>query len=734
MPRKKTDNKIVEIKPDFGSVLVCNKKQLRPFVEIIIEEPENVSNQNLGKLIGVFEITDISEDSSYVVNYLISVIKKEYFSKAKRGPIESLEAALHKANLALANLAEHKNIGWLGKLNALIAVTEKNNLHLSQAGTASAFLLRSQVLTDVSEGLAPSEAEPYPLKTFVSVSSGRLEENDKLIITTANIFDIFSLEEIKKSALRFSDEEFIQFLRTALGNELERAAVLVADMKAQEKFSPEKSPVQPKQLNAFSRDAFADTPRKNKHQGMEAEIQEEIKESPQEFVDEKTGHIYIKESDGPFPPQTAGIDYSKAISEKMGRLTKTASNLSKNIPRLDLRNIRLPKVNIDTEKMRRGSSQAFKNIHARFKDYKTRIKLPAPKTISVNIPEKAKDSWRKHTVIASDLSKGLPQKIRNIAKIFIPSYARIKKSLGEMRYQQKIYAALALVLILVAPIFIIKLQNSREAEKITSMEENIPAPLPLEGDTKVIRIADPDPILSANNILDILELNEQAYAISGSDIIDIKENRAFPIPDEFKNPAQMIGMDDLNLIFLLNDTNKILSFSPISKKFDANIIDIPSESQIRALGTYLTYIYVADGKNNQIYRYPRSEGGFGEKNDWLKDAFDFSDMTDMAMNENIFISNRSTITKLFRGKTQDFDLENPNTPLNISKIALGESGNIFVLDTQHARVVRFDPENRISAQYYHPDISSVLSFAINEGSGLIYLATEKEIKTIPLNQ
>ena len=217
MPPKKTERKSLLLEASFEDILVCSNKAARPLLEVFIFEPENVDQKNLGTLFGIFEVTDSSEDSSYIVNYLLSVIKKEYFSKPKRAPIESFEAALHKGNLALSKIAEHGNVAWIGKLNAIIAIIEKNNLHLTQAGDTSAFLFRSNLLTNVSEGLSSPEAASNPLKTFVNVSSGRMEKTDKLIITTESIFDIFSLEEIKKSIIRFSRENFVQFLKTHLG-------------------------------------------------------------------------------------------------------------------------------------------------------------------------------------------------------------------------------------------------------------------------------------------------------------------------------------------------------------------------------------------------------------------------------------------------------------------------------------------------------------------------------------
>lgn len=739
MPRKRSDNKITEIAPEFGSVLVCNKKQLRPFIEIIVEEPENISHQNLGTLIGVLEITDTSEDSSYVVNYLISVIKKEYFSKAKRGPIESLEAALHKANLALANLAEHKNINWLGKLNALVAVTEKNNLHLSQTGTASAFLMRAQTLTDISEGLSPSGTDPYPLKTFVSVSSGRLEDQDKIIITTANIFDIFSLEEIKKSALRFSNEEFIQFLRTALGNELERSAVLIADMKIQQKALPEKSRAYQKEVNAFSKDAFTEPPRRSKPGEIEKSIQKEIQENPREFVDEKTGHIYIKEGYETIESPRIKTDYAKIATDKSMRLLSLIPSTLKKIPRPNIKNIRLPQIpqlQLHPEKIKDGSRRAFEKIHAHLKNYSKKISFPAKRKTPESSSDNQKIFLQKTTNIASVSLGKILEKAASFSKLIIPSYARIRNSFSAMEYQQKIYIILALVLIFIAPIFIIKIQDSLQNEG-TSLSEpvNVPATIPLEKDMNVVRIENLSTLFSANNVQEIISLKGQVFAITQTDIIAIQENKSFPIPQKFQSPSRITQMNDLNLIFLMNAQNEITSFSPISKKFSDNILDVPAGSKISAIGTYLTYIYLADQKNNQIYRYPRTEGGFGEKIDWLKDTISFSDMNDMAISENIFISSDSSIIKLFRGKNQNFTIPETATPIRITKLSLGEkTGNLFILDKQNSRIIHLDSENRIKNQYYHPEINSATDLAVDEETNTLYLAAEKEIKTILLSQ
>ncbi|MCX6761403.1 MAG: hypothetical protein NTY33_00945 [Candidatus Moranbacteria bacterium] len=333
MTRKKPDKKMPQLEPQFHDILVCKKNNFRPFLEILIEEPENISRQNLGILIGIFQIDDYSEDSSYVVNYLISIIKKEYFSRANRGPVENFEAALHKANLALAKLAAHENIGWIGKINAICAVIEKNNLLLSQTGSASVFLLRGATMTEITE--MPDESiDSNPLKTFQDVISGKIEKNDKLLFATKEIFDIFSLEELKKSALKFSRQNFIQFLNTALVNELDQAAVLVVDIDEKiEELAETPHAKRVEDMNVFSQTAFRkeSSPQMLEKERIKEEaankerqsIIQELKGENKDFVDKKTGHIYIKEpqalmSENPAEKQT--IDFSPFL-EKLSDFT-----------------------------------------------------------------------------------------------------------------------------------------------------------------------------------------------------------------------------------------------------------------------------------------------------------------------------------------------------------------------------------------------------------------------------
>ena len=111
-----------ELEKDIFPVFVVSSSSLKPYIESFNYSPENINQQPLGTLLGFFEIKEYSDDSSYIVNFLTSVVKKEYYKNPKRPVSESLDSALHKANLALAEIAKHGNINWIGKLDAAVCV------------------------------------------------------------------------------------------------------------------------------------------------------------------------------------------------------------------------------------------------------------------------------------------------------------------------------------------------------------------------------------------------------------------------------------------------------------------------------------------------------------------------------------------------------------------------------------------------------------------------------------
>lgn len=743
---KKSDPK--ELEKVISPILVVSQSKLKPFIELFENYPENIMLQSLGTLLGFFKINDKSEDSAYIVNFLSSVIKKEYFINYKRPVGESLDAALHKTNLALAEVAKNGNIRWIGQLDAAICVLEKNILHFTVCGAAKILLLRNQMLSDISKDLNPEELEPNPLKTFSNVSSGYLEMGDKIIITSSELFNIFSLNELKKGSLRFDQEKFVQFLKTAMVNELDSASTIVIDINEnliKKEAKKTKVKEEEREVNPFDSKTFANPIISSKDTTP-------ISNEDLEYTDEKTGHIYVQGDTNEVKASSFWSELMVTFKEKMVDFSYWLKNKGKRL-RLSLKQFGIwLKEKFVSAKI--GLIKKIKERRAAKKQEQEKEEAAQPVEKIILTEEIVEEKIGDETIITESESaevirtpqepnkflvwtKELWQRVRqskwpaifwNSLKIgfrkIMPAFSRIKKSFLRLNYHQRLYALLTLIVIIVAPILILKLRSPEKEPIQTEMAPQISERDILLQDKNIREVETALLPIVAPDLKKAIVLNDLVFSVSPKEISNLTESGVvdkFSLPENFGSFSLITSMEDLNLIFILSDKGQLISFSPVSKKFQDNTIALPGNSQLKGAGTYLTYLYLADSTSNQIYRYPRSTGGFGDKTDWLKDSFDFSNITDMAIEENLYLAKNNEIVKFFQGKKVDFNPDPTTVPLSISKLFTGRKiSNLYVLDSKNGRVVKFTKDGLLQNQYYNEKLKGATSFAVDEKTNKVY--------------
>lgn len=850
MPSRNTEkvkDGLKELERTISPVLVVNNSALKPYVELFEYSPENIYQQPLGSLVGFFEIKEYSDDSAYVVNFLTSVLKKEYYINPKRPVTESLDAALHKINLALSELAKHGNVEWLGKLNAAICVIEKNSAHFSVAGDASIFLYRGQTLTDISEGLASDTLEPHPLKTFVNVSSGRLEKNDRLLITAKDIFHILSLSDLKKNFQRFEDEKFVQFLKTALSNQLEMIASVVIEMKesvaeiAPKRFSANKKT--PKIANVFSEKTFEEDVIENV--ASEALTEDEVELPRSEYTDKKTGHIYIqgesqddvetsqtqlyleiakeKVADGWYHAknatkrrihlykkqfekrleqqhiarqkrleQVAEEKRQQQIMEEIEREEEAKRQLEAERQAAEENRIRL-EVTIEEplqetpeeileEEIRLAQERIINRSRSQVIDLKKRpAKISQPEEeilveemvieeeFATYPPED--ESFEEEYVSGNEKIRRMTESTKSMARSFssatatafgtlgdkiarkrkptaeesiqeesesalVPHFHKIKKLFNSFTFEQKLYAFIALVAIFVVPIFIARFLNRPKSPTITSIQATAPTLADtLAMDKKMNLSVSAQTALSRNDIVTTLITSSSPVAVTKNSLIVLDgQSKEYPLPQGSGSAVRSAFMNDLSLVFVLTDQNKIISFSPTSLKFTDNAINLDGVSNSSFIGTYLTYLYVLDGKANQVYRYPRATGGFGDKTNWYKDTVSLASASDMTIDDNIYTIQNNQVQKFFKGKQASITLEASNTPVHFDNIfTTVDSTSLYVLDTKNARVIQYAKDSgQITAQYFNEALKTGTSLSVDEKTKAAYVATPSGLISISI--
>ena len=118
-------------------ILIRGPKNKETICDIFLYEPENIEEASLGGLYMVAEMT-ANSSSFHLINLLSSLIKREYYSLPHRGPTESLEAGLKKANATLSDVANQGNLSWLGKLHFICTAIKEKDIFLTQTGSAQA--------------------------------------------------------------------------------------------------------------------------------------------------------------------------------------------------------------------------------------------------------------------------------------------------------------------------------------------------------------------------------------------------------------------------------------------------------------------------------------------------------------------------------------------------------------------------------------------------------------------
>ncbi|MBP7060723.1 MAG: hypothetical protein KBA91_01975 [Candidatus Moranbacteria bacterium] len=812
-PREK-GKPLPELRSSVTEILVANGRAFQPFIRTFSYTGENITKQNLGTLIGVFEIDDQSEDSAYIVNFLASVAKKEYFNNPRRGAIESFEAALHKINLALAELVKHGNVTWLGKFHGALGVLEKNNLHFSVSGHATILLLRNDTIADISEGLSSDESHVHPIKTFVEVSSGRLAEHDQILLSSPELLALFSLEELNKHAGRMGSERFTQFLKTALVNELDMAGLMAIDV-FESPLTTEESPSEKKERhappvrtkNVFSQSAFtAKTPAEAISVKEVLVAKQEEKEA--EYTDNKTGHIYVQgdtpsaQSQHPFfselslrfqeiPHMLSAASALlgkrlRKVKKTLGLATRTVSEesqaLAKKITRALRRRVRQYRLVQEAKQKERAAQTVLPPMES----VAPEVIIPAP-TVSdiprplsppveatrvleeleptphqeesvaptehapeVDVPpflkSKLAQFYQKQRIspskpVATSHHTQVSHRNETFWQTCTTHYQMILRwSIARLsrwslpRFNKKQFLAGMAVIVLSGTVIAWFIFRSQRAPSGNEVASNQIVDRPTNTDTSRPNAANEATTLLSNtpDIIGSVQLGSEVYVVTKKRVIAPNTNTSFTLPNGAK-ARYATAMDDLRLIFIMTDSGTVYAFSPISKTFIENALPLENNANVVGIDTYLTYLYVLDSNHNQVYRFPRAEGGFGTGTTWLKDSLTFDDSAHLAVNETLFIApDASSVRGFFRGRSSS-TFELPSEGLHVTDLYTHPGlQNVYALDNEHACILIWNQDGKLIDTITHENLSQGRTLSVNEKSNEVFVSTENALLSFKL--
>ncbi|MCK4592325.1 hypothetical protein KAT63_02695 [Candidatus Parcubacteria bacterium] len=664
--------------------IVFSNEEGKSFCDIFVYEPENIEEQSLGNLYIVGEIVNFSENSSYLINLLASIAKKEFYSNSKKSTMEGLEASLHKINSTLSDLAEQGNVDWIGNLNMTYCAYKNGELHLSQAGKIKTVLIRDGQITDIGKNIT-NEEKPHPFKTFTNIANGELENGDLVLFATPELFNVFSMDKLKQLASSLNIEELAEIIQDSIEKEddirtmglllmkieeekeeklphieikpqienvkkeeaipvlqerLENPSILGKKDKEEvpqpvEKTEPETSRNEEKLslediINKYEKEEELPDDIKTREGGKE-EIKEALNLSKENYQDEKKVEVENKDK------ENEADDFMDSLDEKSG--TKVEYLLEK-LKKIFI--ITKNKIIFPAFKFAKNSALKLKSVFS--KKSEPGDEFPQQVKLSQN---------RKKLILAAFISIALilagglifknykdseNEKFNTYADLLIQAEGKVKKaeidSIGNQPEARKSLIE-ARNIINTRDFSLDNRENYKDLfDKIAALLEEIQKQLDIidlvnriENSAVAIdfsqieNVKNPEKIFEDNGKYYVFDLENKAL-----NKINFTEKNLDDLKIEAGNNINFNSLSTLmkrtEEVMFITDSDKIGIFNIGKKAFSsADIEFLGNISDIKDIDSYGNFIYLLDSSSNQIYKYKRSTNGFDKGEGWFEDNF-----------------------------------------------------------------------------------------------------------------
>ncbi len=726
-------------------LILISEDQRNGFADTFIFEPETTREKKLGILLIVAEIAKPGKHASQIVNGIAELMQYEYYQNSEDTILKNFEASLKKVNETLSELAENGITSWIGKLNATIAVISENELHVATTGKANAYLVRSGEIASIKAKHFPTDAErENPLKTFTNVASGRLYNDDKIIVTTPALTEYLSSEKILRTFENMSAKKAVESFTEILSSYKEETNVASLFISlGQEDEEEQATPVPPT---------------------IDPELSEEIKPVSEEpsILDEAAPMPEIKEPEHKtetvakikslpgkiFSSQTKEgiIAFGKKTSEKSKR---AFSAILSKIPKKQSSPVEKTEPSHEDLAAKRRSQGGFKKIMISTYD-KLKSKVISP---LFNWFMGLKKSSRLFLVaavvlaiiliisISVAIARSKEQKVENTD---IPAILKEVEELNNKGNAELVFGKKNEALKYFS-------EAEEKANNVLSKDPNNENAKSLLADIKdgLDRSSNKSTVTleTVSNLKDfagndinanhIKKIGSELYAINSADnsIIEYstssEKGRVLSIPQ--KATPLLLGIMGDSIIGLTSTPSLIQNstegFKSIKSEFSDN-----SFVNLSAIGSYGEKIYGLMPSKDMVYMFVKGELGYSEGERWLKNTdTSLDNAIDFAIDGAIYVlKSDNSIVKFMRGEEEKFDTKDMPSGDKYTEIQTSENSNlIYLLSTETKSIVAIDKSGNFKNSYKWNE-DGVKSMFVDESAKTIYLLTDTEIRSFDL--
>ncbi len=642
-------------------------------------EPENIYEKRLGGLYMLGILKNVLPNNVGFLDNLAKIIKDKFYKTISATPEKSFRDSLRKANEYLEKTAKGGDVSWLGNLSFGVISLKNFDLNFTKVGNLKIFLIRKGQIIDIDQKLKFDEIEPYPLKIFGNVVSGKLTESDLVLALTEDINSVFKEENLlEKIALLSRSSSMIdeqKRLKEIFNGEKEKlskiSGLCLLLILSKEAMLKEKETIAPpKGIKAFSfKEAFSPL----------------------------TGLLKIPQIKKPTLP---------TIKLKLPELKIPKAKLQKpKIPTIKIPAIKIPAIKIPTfhlnNKLTVFISLALilalgffifqKQEEKDLKTYQAQLSQIEEKVnqaenyliLALTNPQAEKqanallkESWDNLSPLVK-LSADFPSD-------FAGEILALKNKITENLYQLNQMVVIA------------------EPELIFEFE--------------------PEEFVPQKIITD----SENLYCFSpySENLFSVTEDKIIETPQKFN----LAALFNNSLLFFLKPNN--LTVLEENQLRELQQIQLPHDnSNFTSFSSYLTNLYFLDGEGSEIAKYPYSgEFQWGSPQLWLNS--NVSNLKSISVDGSVWaLTKENEIRRYYAGQLQEtLDLDIFPDPEGFSKIITAPLlPYLYILEPVQKRIIIINKSGQIFKQYQSEKFDNLLDFSVSKNGRSIYLLNGTKI-------
>ncbi len=691
------------------------------FLTCQVYNPHDEDSVSKGSIYSHVEILNPWFAASQVGQSIINTLIREYYKADDTSDLNNFETAIKEVNESLAQIAQSGETDWIGRLSSVLVLINGLEAHFAQTGQSHAYLYRGNQINHITEGLE-NEVSPHPLKTFTNLTSGTLQEGDKIVVANSTFFEIIDPSELKIIATQ---------------NNPTQAAIEAGKIL--------------------------------KGRG--------IKHANAVFIEVTTKEALANLT----PDQKRDVVY---INEQLSSLTSNLRNIWTNllVPLMVSSKTYFHKVLSETKKklspkLKRGLSHTAESS-------KKLVKLAKEKSFGVAKEIKEKNSKTDDGQKINSKNK-LSDSVRLLSLKTKNKLKRLLISIGFTKPHRPRMYLIGLIITITILVIAIGISSFSKNKKLQNqeMQDKLNRIISLEGETSVLvtQNNDEQALINYKEIMNLSEelkdskYSEQAsksYDTAFSKILEITSAQELSNFEEKELPIkpQLFGIAS-NYLYLISDkyelynlqTNKIIN---IQDKIDGEVSHLTTTGENLVLSTknnslytikpnteeitehpiklnydgpiksFIENIYVLDPPSNQIWKIVNDDG-YKESLPYLADEdLSIADAVSLAIDGNIYtLSQSCNIERLSRGRSiSSFTINLPANEkvANCSDIYTSEdTDNLYILaeDNNFTRIIELRKNGTFISQYIIKNMHCDSNCFIDIEKRIFYKAEDSKLKS-----